>query len=369
LEIDSCRVRLVQLHARDGGFTLTGAAASVIAPWDDDPERHRVHTVEAIRRGVSRGGIDSRLAVCGLRGPEVVVRGFEFPALPPEEIGGAVGLEAAQICPFSTQESTLDYQVTSRGDRKTYGYWVAATHGLIEKTKDLVHEAGLRCVLIDIDGLALLNLLGRRQEAGVVAGTGPLPPPACYAEPECPVLLDVGDSYATMAATDHAGRPFVRDIAGGGDQIIGRLATDTGMSADAIRTVLLVGEGKEQDTYLAGPIRDFTPEIPPPEIGPDRLERACAGLVEEVDTTLRYYAAQNGTGRPERLLVCGSFAAAGGFVELLAARLSIEVERWDPLADFEWRTAEGGRADSTGAARHYEGSAMAVAAGLAMRSI
>jgi Tfp pilus assembly PilM family ATPase len=94
------------------------------------------------------------------------------------------------------------------------------------------------------------------------------------------------------------------------------------------------------------------------------LERACAPLLEDSVTTLRYYAAQNRSTRVNKMLVCGSFASARGFIELLSAKLPIEVVPWNPIADMRLDV------DSSCAAMLQKaGSSMAVAAGLAMRTI
>ena len=138
---------------------VTGAAVSDVAPWDNDPQLRRTNTTAAIRQCLETLDSGNKLAVCGLRGPKVVVRGFEFPVLPTDEIDGAVELEAAQMCPFSTDDSTLDHQVTTNDNRKTHGFWVAATRSLIDDKRQMMRDAGLKCTLIDVDGLALLNAL------------------------------------------------------------------------------------------------------------------------------------------------------------------------------------------------------------------
>ena len=81
LDIDTAAVRMVQLRQDNGGYTVTGASCAEIAPWGDDPELRRVHTVRAIQKGLSRRNLDGKLVVCGVRGPEVVVRSFEFPQI------------------------------------------------------------------------------------------------------------------------------------------------------------------------------------------------------------------------------------------------------------------------------------------------
>jgi Tfp pilus assembly PilM family ATPase len=80
--------------------------------------------------------------------------------------------------------------------------------------------------------------------------------------------------------------------------------------------------------------------------------------------TLRYYAAQPESNFVEKIFVCGGFAAVKGFVELLDKRLPAKVVLWNP---FEKISCVGGR--SCEKTLKEDGPAMAVAAGLAMRSI
>ena len=63
------------------------------------------------------------------------------------------------------------------------------------------------------------------------------------------------------------------------------------------------------------------------------------------------------------MLVCGSFALARGFMELLATRLPIEVIPWNPVGDMHRDL------DPAGAAVLDRTVGMTVAAGLAMRTI
>jgi type IV pilus assembly protein PilM len=343
LDVDSSSVKMIRLRRRNEEYTVIGAAVSDVAPWGDDREQHRANTVGAIRACLGTLGPGSKLAVCGLRGPEVVVRGFEFPMLPPEETRGAVELEASQMCPFSMEDGALDQQVTSDHGNKTRGFWVAAERGLIEDRTQLVREAGLQCVLMDVDGLALLNCL---ENSGAHVPQEAHGDDNDSSDETRSVILDVGDSHATIAIVDDARRPSVRDVPCGGHEIVWQMARQTRMLPDEVRVALL---GDEQ------------PDMAPIHAS---LERACAPLLEDIVTTLRYYAAQNRSTRVNKMLVCGSFASARGFIELLSAKLPIEVVPWNPIADMRLDV------DSSCAAMLQKaGSSMAVAAGLAMRTI
>lgn len=332
---------MIQLRRRNNKYTVVGAAVSDIAPAAGDPDLQKANTIQAISRCLDDLGRGGKSVVCGLRGPEVVVRGFEFPTLPPEEIEGAVALETSQTCPFSLENSACDHQVTSDSDTKTRGFWVAATRELIERKRKLTREGGVQCVLIDIDGLALLNCL----ENWLGYGTG------CENQEEQetitrPAILDIGSSFATIAIVDSANRPFIRDVCLGENEIVQRIANQMRQSPQAVRAALL-------------------DEIPP-DVGISQrtFETACLPLLEAIVTTLRYYTAENRNTQVDRLLVCGRFALARGFVELLDSALPFEVVLWNPVAHIRWNVDE--RCE---AMLHRMGSSMVVAAGLAMRTV
>ena len=170
LDIGSSAVKIVAMRKDDTGYEVIAAGISQIAD--------RRNSLQGQNTG--HGGIDTNtvkaahdcfvstklnaekkpmtnLAVCGVSGPEIAVRDFEFPPLQGEEIDGAVSLEAELVCPFNPDQAVVDYQLIPNGDDKTRGILVAATNTLIKGKKQIAQKAGLKCVLMDVDGLALLN--------------------------------------------------------------------------------------------------------------------------------------------------------------------------------------------------------------------
>jgi type IV pilus assembly protein PilM len=343
LDVDMSSVRMVQLRRKNGEYSIVGAAATDVEPWGGDQGQHRANTVRAIRQSLDALGSSAKLAVCGLRGPEVVVRGFEFPGLPSDEIEGAVQLDASQACPFSSEDITLDYQVMSDKERKAQGYWVAATGRLIEDRRQLAREAGLQCALIDVDGLALLNCL-EHVPAGVSQRTGHRD--TVHTDGPRAAILHVGDSYATIAIMDQACRPFVRDVSSSGQEIIRQVAREARMSEDAVLTALLANT----------PVDKAIPQ--------GSLEKACVHLLDDIVTTLRYYAAQNPLARVNRVLVCGRFGLITGILDLLSAKLPFQVGLWNPVSSL--RCEANPECEAT---LRKTGPAMAIATGLAMRRI
>jgi type IV pilus assembly protein PilM len=349
LDIGSSAVKIVALQRDDAGYWATGIGIREITAGEgeavlrkdgsmetqDDDNSGRINTVKAIRECFDQVRIKTKMVVCGLSGPEVAVRDFEFPPLSAEDIEAAVRLEASQVCPFSAADSAVDYHLIPNGDDKTTGVLVAATNALIADKLQLVKEAGLNCVLMDVDGLAILNCFD------ALAGD--------HGEPEAKqtvAVLNVGGSHTTLAIMDDRGWPFIRDMTYAGDDILAQIAADNGTSMITVKRILS-GDSAADEQAIA-----------------DSLEKACRKLIGDVGETLRYYSAQSASSSVDKLFVCGGFALVKGFVELLNSHLGAEVVLWNPFEKI--------RCDANGRFKDIlerTGPAMAVAAGLAMRSI
>ncbi len=335
LDIGSSAVKMVALHKSGEVYSAIAAGITEIAASEDGDERQRTNTIKAVRQCSARTRVKRKLVVCGVSGPDVAVRDFELPSLPTEEMAVAVSFEASQVCPFPAEDSTIDYQLMTNGDDNTRGILVAAMNTLVASKRQLAKEARLRCVLMDVDGLALLNCY-----KGIANGDEEAKPGRTVA------ILNVGGSNTTLAIMDNDGRPFVRDMIHGGDEIVSQIATETRAPIETIKGV------------LSGDSAAIEPRLH------ESLERACRKLISDVKETLRYYVAQGKSSGIDKLLVCGGFALAGGFIELLNNRLGTESVLWNPFDQMQCNPN-----------RKYQdvfakaGPALAVAAGLAMRSI
>jgi type IV pilus assembly protein PilM len=333
LDIGSSAVRIVQLRKDDAGYVVTAAGIADIANGTETNHKQKeVNIIRAISECLQSTGVQTRLAVCGVCGPEVAVRYFKFPSLLPEEAQGAVLLEAAQVCPFNIDDSAVDYQLVPDGENSVCGVLVAATNKLIERKRRLAKEASLDCVLMDVDGLALLNCFSEYEKTEAGRTTA---------------ILNIGNSYTTLAIMGANALPFIRDITCAGGTIIKEIASEKGVSVEAVEKALL---GREN------------PAGPKMELG-DSLEKACQKLIIDATETLRYYTAQEKSAVIEKIFVCG-FAPVKGFVELLDRRLPGRAVLWNPF--------DKTRCDGDQSCRDIlkkNGPAMVVAAGLAMRSI
>jgi len=335
LDIGSSAVKVVALQKDDAGYSVIAIGMREIAASQDDYDQHRINTVKAIRECFQQAKIKTKMAVCGVSGPEVAVRDFVFAPLSAEDIEAAVLLEASQVCPFNAADSAVSYHLIPNGDDKTRGVLVAATNTLVTSKVQFAKEARLNCVMMDVDGLALLNCFNGLANGPEKSGSN-----------RTVAILNVGGTHTTLAIMDNDGWPFIRDMTYAGNDIIAQIAAGNNTSTETVRGILS-GDSASDEAGFSG-----------------SLEKACHKLIADVGETLRYYTAQSASANVEKLFVCGGFALAGGFVELLNRRLGVEAVLWNPF-DKICRNANREHEDIYA----KTGPAMAVAAGLAMRTI
>ena len=342
LDIGSSAVKMVQLRKDNGGFTVTAAGIAEITETTEGDKnlKEEVNTVEAISKCLRSTGTQTELAVCSVSGPEVAVRYFKFPSLPADEIQGAALFEAAQVCPFNIDDSAVDYQLIPNGKDCTTGVLVAATNKLIKRKTQLAKNASLDTVLMDVDGLALLNCLNEyknsqkaKSETDVTRTTA---------------ILNVGSSFTTLAIIGDNNLPFIRDMDYAGNDIIKEIAAENNLSMETVGKILSGCEDPDHSQLKLS----------------DSLAKACQKLITNVTETLRYYTAQEKSSPIEKILVCGGFALEEGFVELLDRQLPAPTVLWNPFDKIRYDASQ-----TYQNILQKNGPALAVAAGLAMRSI
>jgi type IV pilus assembly protein PilM len=336
LDVGSTFVKVAVIGRRSGAPVIEAAAQAPIRAAADAAEAER-NAVDAILECLRAAAPDAPHVICGLRGPEVAVRHFSFPPMPPEEVAKAVVLEAGLVCPFPIERSAVDYAVIApggpragdaggaggAGDNRVKGIIAAATNDVVAARERLIERAGRRCVLMDVEGLALLNCL----EACGHAGPG-----------SAAAIVNVGATSATVVTRNEDAVPCIRDLPHGGDELVRATAARSGLPAEAIGDHLFGRQGAA--AAIAGAFGE-----------------ASQKLVDDIGESVRCSFVQR-RALVDRIYVCGGFARACGFLDVLRAGLGHDVAVLDPFAVLGGATAQGAG----------WGSAFAVAVGLAVRS-
>jgi len=343
LDVGSSYVKAVQLRQDEHGYSVVAAGWSQISQDGADDRAQIDNVVNAIRKCIKSAQIKTKYAVCGISGPNVALRRFKFAAVGAEEIETAVLSEAQQACPFEEGQFIVDYQLfnnntagdlgeasNSRDSGAIRGVLAAATMDIIGHKSQVVKAASLNCVLIDVDGLALLNCF---LECGKHDGGEPVG------------VICVGDRITNFAILGGDGVPFVRDIGHAADEIVSDIVNKHNLSSQVVRDIVHGNSDKDIAGLEAS------------------MKSAGSRLTGDIAQTLRYYSVQEGRG-VGKIFVCGGFARAKGFISLLNKQLSTEVVLWNPLNKMRF----DGDAHDTEIVKEH-GSGLALAAGLAMRTI
>src|SRR5256714_3545575 len=164
-------------------------------------------------------GLRSRDVRVGLTGSRVVVRVVDMPAMPDDELAGAVRFSAADHIPFPLEEAVLDHAVLEPAPPAEVGgppqvkVLIAATYrSALDGLLAAVSAGGLRAVAVDLVPFALVKALtqGTSGELPALPADGPTEEEGFSGPPPAEAIVSVGAALTTVVVHE-GGRPrFVR---------------------------------------------------------------------------------------------------------------------------------------------------------------
>jgi type IV pilus assembly protein PilM len=185
-------------------------------------------------------GLRARDVRVGLTGSRVVVRVVDLPAMPEEELAGAVRFSASDHIPIPLEEAVLDQTVLEAvpaaepGGQEQIRVLIAAAHrSTLDALLAAVAAGGLRTTAVDLVPFALVRALRPPAEPAaepLIDGysTSAASPPEA--------IVSVGAGLTTVIVHED-GRPrFVRTVAVGADMLTAAISEELGVSPEAAET-------------------------------------------------------------------------------------------------------------------------------------
>ena len=243
-------------------------------------------------------------------------------------VDGQLGAPHCIDIPFAFDEVFLDYHVVRRHDGVMDLIIVAVKKSKVNEYVGVVEEAGLRPVIVDMDGFALGNQFEVNRPEDVQ---------------QTVALIDMGAAVMKTAVVQGGVPIFARDIPFGGNQY-------TQAIADRLHTTFEHAERAkvEEATDVA-----WDAVVP-------ALEAVSRELALEVRRTFDYFGSTSESERIGRVVMSGGAARLRGLTEYLSSTWSIPVEVARPLERIDVDPALVEQATAAG-------PALAVAVGLALR--
>jgi len=209
LDIGTHSIKLIQLKQDRGVWELLNFGIMPLQPaaimegviMDADA------VVNAIKNLISLEKITARDAVTSVSGHFVIIKKITLPLMNEEELEKTISWEAEQYIPFDPEDTRLDFQMlentrSTENEPGLEALLIAAKRDKVEDYNNLILEAGLNPVIIDVDSFALENCyeLNYGWKAEETIG-----------------LIDIGASMTKMNIIKNGKNILVRDLAVGAD--------------------------------------------------------------------------------------------------------------------------------------------------------
>jgi len=173
-------------------------------------------------------------AVLSLPGKDFIIRTFELPVMPQDELNSAVAFEAKKYIPFKLEELMFDFQVQlDRINRRNMVLFAAIKRDVFSRYQFLLNQSGIKIGSVEYSAFSVLRLLNllRINDRGVIG----LFNVDLKAEDEVDFLV-LENGYPLFSRdiplTVRGGMEGLKADNGSSDQMIEKFKTEIRISAD-----------------------------------------------------------------------------------------------------------------------------------------
>jgi type IV pilus assembly protein PilM len=303
LDIGSTFIKLVQLKGSNKNYQLIKFGMVPLPPEVivEGAVMDAGRVVEAIKELLTSQKIKTKEVVISVSGSSVIIKRVSVADMTDEELAESIKWEAEQYIPFSIDDVNVDFQKLGAGAAAGQAdvLLVAVKKDKINDYVNLVKEAGLEPVVMDVDAFALANMyeLNYAFEDGTTA------------------LLNIGASVMNINILKDGVSIFTRDITVGGNRYTEALQRDFGLTYEDAEKVK---RGEEFDTADKEQIASV-------------MSSVTDDIVAETQRSFEFFRSTTGSDKVSRVLVSGGCARIGNFTTVLSERLEIPVEVVDPF--------------------------------------
>lgn len=287
---------------------------------DVPPEERKAIVSQEIKTYLKKRGVQASYAAASISGNAVIVRYVKLPKLAKKELALTLNVEAEPFIPFDIKDVNLTYYVLNdvmdEGQPKMETVLVAAKKDAVMDKIDILSDAGLDPLIMDVDSFALETLYNR---------LNPQP------EANAVLLLNMGHKVTNLSIVSQGVTRVVRDIfiAGGTLEKAVQKALKTDSPAAAAAALKKAKGLLVSDEDKAAAIESF-----------DRdgiaVSRAAAGVLKdlhtEVSRSIDFYLSQGVDHSISRILLSGGIANMGNLAAFMTGEFKVPVEIIDPFA-------------------------------------
>lgn len=330
---------------------------------DLNQEEKKLLIASEISNFIKRNQIKVKYAATSVSGNSVIIRYIKIPQIDQKLLADKLYAEAESFIPFDVKDVYLSYYVINNnlfeeGQNKMEIVLVAAKKEIIDEKIEIIKEAGLLPVLIDVDSFALENLINQIEPRPETEFSGIMVVNIGYKVSNLSVLSD--NIYFTKFSQNINSQYYsrlVRDIFVAGHSIDRGFSKKFGIKeeqADEFKKTMkiLVSD----DDKLAA-INDFDRNL---IIGSKILSNVVKELISDINRSLDFLSSSIPELNISKVYICGGASSFVGIDEYISRELKIPVKRLDPFCFVK---------NQPNNLPDYIRNSLCVAAGLSLRSI
>ncbi len=302
----------------------------------------------ALKQAVKTSGTRLRKAAVAMPTAGVIMRTLTMPIEYGEtEIEDAIQIDAAQYIPFPIDDIYLDFEPrgASRGSRDSQDVMiVAARRELVDLRREVLEEAGLKCLIVDVETYSLENTFRLLASELYFSGDDMDDDNISRLNTIRTAVVDVGAYTSSLYVFQGERVMFTRDQPIGCSMLTQAIADTYELSRDQAK--------------LAQRTSDL-----PSDYEPSVLEPFRQSVAEQLSNALQFYYSSGNYNSVDGIVLVGGGGMIEGLERTLSARIGVPATVCNPFSTF----ATAKRVNRHGLMR--DASLYAVACGLAMRSL
>tara|TARA_R110002111_G_scaffold255157_1_gene321269 strand:+ start:59294 stop:60364 length:1071 start_codon:yes stop_codon:yes gene_type:complete len=272
-----------------------------------------------LRQIVSDHHFKGRRVISCLGSQELFIQNVRLPQLPAEEIAKVVAWEAAERLPYPVEDAEIRHlpagQIRQESNTKQEVILLACHHGILQRHLNLLEQAGLTAVAIDVEPSATLRCFHSATHE-VQANSA-----SCY--------LNFGDAATTVIFADQQNVLFLKYIMQGSNHLDRAVADNLDLPmSEAIRLRKIVTNS---------PTLDASDELHRSVI--DSIRSILESISTEIENCLRYYKVTFRGKKLDQLIVTGN-ESSPWLIDFLSERLNTDCKMGNPFESLKrWPTS------------------------------
>lgn len=321
IDIGSSSIKLALLKPASRGFELSNFGMVSLPPDTivDGEVENPAAISDAIKNLIKSEKISSRIKTCAfsVSGQSVIIKKITVPLMNEDDLAESIQQEAEQYIPFDINDVNVAFQIVKaegdipkkgeaaaeEEDRQMDVLLVAAKKDLVIEQSEIIKNAGLKPVVVDLDVFALEN--------GYEVAYG-------LDEEDTFALVNIGASLTNVNILENGITAYTRDMPVGGNSI-----------TEAIQKNMGVGF-READRYKHGHLDE--------SVGKEELmthiKTGVKAICEELKKTFEMFQ-RTSEGRVRRIYICGGGSMLEGTNALIAQEMGLSCEYINPFRNIK----------------------------------